>query len=123
MVRTMSSAISPEAKKAEQNFLLIVKAAGIVRVGKSYQYQFWATPYRVYAYVDDELCAAMGGKVRAMRLLRISTLIMELSKLDPKFIDPIESAFEELVSHFPLLDSYFQAASLRGRFHTWIRQG
>lgn len=77
--------------------------------------------YRVHAYADDALCAEYGGKVRIMRLLRISALIMQLSKKHPNFFDPVESAFEELIVHFPLLTSYYEAARLNGCFGTWIR--
>ncbi len=117
----MRRANTPAARKAEQDFLLVVKLAGVARGAKSHQYNFGGVMYRVHAYADDALCAEYGGKVRIMRLLRISALIMQLSKKHPNFFDPVESAFEELIVHFPLLTSYYEAARLNGCFGTWIR--
>lgn len=117
----MSRSISPAAKQAEQNLLTAVRLAGIERGEKSHQYIYKGVVYRVHAYADDELCASYGGKIRVMRLLRLSALIMQLSKKYPRMFDPIESAFEEVVVHFQLLDSYYQAARLNGCFGTWIR--
>ncbi len=117
----MSRPISPAAKKAEQNFLAAVRLVGIEKGAKSHQYTSGGVTYRVHAYACDPLCAEYGGKVRVMRLLRLSTLIMQLSRNDAKFFDPIESAFEELTVHFPLLTSYYEAARLGGCFGTWIR--
>lgn len=117
----MSRPISPAAKKAEQDFLAVIRLAGIEKGAKSHQYTSGGVTYRVHAYACDPLCAEYGGKVRVMRLLRLSTLIMQLSRNDAKFFAPIESAFEELTVHFPLLVSYFKASQLNSCFGTWVR--
>lgn len=121
MVRTMSPGISPAAKKAEEQFRSVVRLAGIERGEKSHQYIYKGVMYRVHAYADDALCAEYGGKVRVMRLLRQSALIMHLSRKEQKFLDPVDSAFEEIAVHFPLLTSYVKAAQVKGCFGTSIR--
>lgn len=117
----MTRSISEAAKKAERDFLVAFKLVGFERQDRVYEYSFNGRIYRAHVESDDCTADLFGGKQRAHRLLRMAELIRYMSSIDADLFDAIEGPFGEVVRHYPILTSYYEAAANKGTFHTWLR--
>ena len=97
------------------------KLVGFERGNKAHEYSFSGRTYRSHVASDDRTAALFGGKQRAHRLLRMAALIRHVSSIDADLFQAIEGPFSEVVRHYPILTSYYEAAANRGTFHTWLR--
>lgn len=106
----------------EIEFYAMAKMVGIQQ-SKPNKFTFEGKTYTVNARVSSEIAATLGGKRRAFRLLRHAHMIEHVCSIpgNNHLFGTLAKSFGEISRQYPMLRSYYEAARVGGRKHTWMR--
>lgn len=111
-----------KSNEFEIEFYAMSKMAGIQQMRPN-KFNFEGKIYTVNANVSSEVAASFGGKQRAFRLLRHAQMIEHVCSMpgNNHLFGTLARSFDQISRQYPMLRSYYEAARVGGRKHTWMR--